>query len=483
VKHKKNHFLGTIDNVSHSTKVRIIFYVCSVLIGLSFIVFGLEWLTFLSFIGWLYYADNLKLFTKKQILIDFYLGTFIVSGFAYCWLMQAEAQNWNVSLHGWFKVVAQIISWLLVCTFTSIGGLLLGWFMAKYSKHKNRLLIFVLLVPLAEIVKSYLFAVISYGNGGSLAPNFFAGSLAVSASGTPLVFASRFVGLIGLSLLSSLLCLAIYSAFTRRYKYSIVLILIIGVSVYLGYKIPGNKPHSSKKMKVAIVHLNEADTMANWQDYSKIPEDIDLLVLPEYSEALESHKVSELTTKLSKNGIAVTTIDVGRSPDAVSRLIAFDSNKQIISQQDKTFLIPAGEYLPYSLIGAFKLLGQNKNIENFKYVQQIKPGKKQIMPINGGNITVGALACSGVISSTEYKRLVLGGAEILTNSASLSFLKQNSRFDVFGRNMARYQAVANNRYFTQASRSGESYIISPEGQFIAHNRGGETQVMYKDLKL
>ena len=38
--------------------------------GLSFIVFGLEWLTFLSFIGWLYYTDNLKQFTKKQIIKD-----------------------------------------------------------------------------------------------------------------------------------------------------------------------------------------------------------------------------------------------------------------------------------------------------------------------------------------------------------------------------------------------------------------------------
>lgn len=439
-------------------------------------MFGIEWLTFVSLLGWFYYVDNLNKFTKKQILKDFYLGTFIVTGLSYCWLMQAEAQNWNVSLHGWFKAVAQIVSWLLVCLFVSIGGLVLGWVMTKLTKFKYKLLIFVLLLPLYEVVKSFLFAIISFGNGGSLVPNFFVGSLAVSVSGTPLIYASRLVGFMGLSLLSSLLVLATCLIFKKQYKYSLALFILVVVVVFAGYYFVDNQKQS-KPLKTVVVHLDEADSLDQWADFNKIPDNIDLLVLPEYSGVLDSKHLEALTQKLNTNGMVVTTVAVGRSPEMTNRLTVFNKDRQIISQQDKDFLIPAGEYLPYSLIGAFKLLRQDNNIVNFRYTQQTKPGTKPIELIKHDNLAIGALACSGVISPAEYKRLTSDGADILTNSASLAFLKKNSRFNVFGKNMARYQAVSNYRPFVQASRSGESYMITPNGKFVTQNTSQDTQIL------
>ncbi|MFO0920429.1 MAG: nitrilase-related carbon-nitrogen hydrolase [Candidatus Saccharimonadales bacterium] len=481
MKHKQ--IISKINtNYSLTIKVRIVFYVCSVLLGFSFIISGFEWLTFLSLLGWLYYVDNLSELTNKQILQDFYIGTFLVMGLAYCWLMQAEAQNWNVSLHGWFKVVAQIVSWLLVCSFVSLSGLILGWIMSKFVKNRYRILIFVLCLPVIEVIRSYLFAIISYGTGGSLAPNFFVGSIAVSASGTFLVFASRLIGFVGLSLFGLLLSLGVYLIIRRRFRFVVPTMILISIVTIFGYKLSKNNL-SHESLKVVTVHLNEAVSMKDWQDFSSLPDDVDLLVLPEYSGVTSNENISKLWEKLSPDGVVITTVAIGRPPNAVNRLTIFDNEGRVINQQDKDFLIPAGEYLPYSLMGAFKLLRQNKNIENFRYTQQLQPGSYPINVVQGGRFKIGALACSGVVSSSEYGRLSREGADILTNSASLSFLKQNSRFDVFGKNMARYQAVANQKYFVQSSRSGESFIISPNGRFIETNSSQNSQIIFTDLEI
>lgn len=481
MKHKQKTSEINSDSLNTSI-VRKVIYVSSVFLGLSFIVTGFEWLTFLSLLGWLYYVDNIGKLTKKQILQDFYLGTFIVLGLAYCWLMQAEAQNWNVSLHGWFKIAAQVVSWLLVCSFVSLSGLIHGWIMSNFTRNKYRLLIFAFSLPILEVLRSCLFAVISYGSGGKLAPNFFVGSIAVAASGTHLVFASRLVGFIGLSLLGVLISLGAYLVIRGRFRFVFPIVILVILVTVMGYKLSrSNSSHES--LKVVAVHLNEADSMKNWEDFSSLPDNIDLLVLPEYSGVDYFENKSQLWKKLSPNGMVVTTIAFGRSPEAANRLMVFNNEGKIISQQDKDFLIPAGEYLPYSLIGAFKLLRQNKNIENFRFTQQLQPGKDTIKVVQGSQFNIGALACSGVISSSEYSRLTRNGADILTNSASLSFLKQNSRFDVFSKNMARYQAVVNQKYFVQSSRSGESYIISPNGRFVKTNSGQDTQVLLADIEI
>lgn len=480
---KKRRFRNGFHIDQATIRLRIIFLVSSILLGVSFVVPHLEWLTFLSLLGWFYYVDRLRQLKTRQILVDFYIGNFMVIGFAYYYLVQAAPQNWNVSLHGWFAVVSQLIAWLLVCSFCALGGLLLGWAMSRLSHHPARLIIFAGLLPIAEQVRSFLFAIISYGPGGSLAPNFNMGSIAVAASGTPLVFAARLVGWIGLSLSGVLVCLGIYYVVGRR-KVVIGLALVTPVVLLalIGYRY-FSVSSGNQSFKVVAVHLNESDSMETWPNFSSLPNNIDLLVLPEYSGALNNPQFKQLAQKLSATGMGVTTIAAGRPPQATNKLTFFDHNGRIINQQDKTMLIPAGEYLPYSLIASFRLIGQGKNITNFTYTQKLMPGSQPIQPVSQGSSIVGALACSGLVSPRDYTRLVNQRATVLVNTASLAFLQANSRYHVFAQNMARYQAVANARPFIQASRSGESLIVDSQGRFLTASKGQALQVLTTNIKL
>lgn len=459
-------------------KLRLVVWISAGIMGLSSVVYGWEWVAFLGLIGWFYYVDHARKLSRRQILIDCYIGIFIICAFAFLYLLQAEVQNWNVSFHGWFAVVAQALSWLLVCSFCALSGLLLGYLLSRFRHVRGSLLLFAIAWPLAELVRSYLFVVMSYGSGGSLSPNFNMGSVAVAASGTHLVYAARLGGFMGLGLLCAALCLAVYLILLkRRFGFGLIIIVLVLGIVAFGYQVPApSVVDNSSTHKVVTVHLNEQDDMAKWNDFSEIPSGVDLLVLPEYSGALDNPNFKDLAAKLSNQGVGVTTIDKGRPPQATNQLIFFNRDGRIISAQDKTLLIPTGEYLPYSLIASFYAIGQQANITNFTYTQKLIPGAAPIKPVTQGSITVGALACSGILSFSDYSSLAASGANVLVNTASLSFLEANSRYHVFARNMARYQAVVTNRPFVQASRSGHSFVINRQGRYLSTSHDQDSQV-------
>lgn len=125
--------------------------------------------------------------------------------------------------------------------------------------------------------------------------------------------------------------------------------------------------------------------------------------------------------------------------------------------------------------------GTKKVLQDFTYSQQVTPGEKFEKPYNNVRFSVGALACSGVTALNEYRRLTQQGADILVNSASLSFLTNKSSYHVYAYNMSRFQAVSNNRPFVQASRSGESYILDNQANVIAKYHGNNTSIINAQL--
>jgi apolipoprotein N-acyltransferase len=314
-----------------------------------------------------------------------------------------------------------------------------------------------------ELARSYLFAIMAYGPHGKLSPNFNWGSISVPASGTPLVFATRMVGFFGLTFLVLVINICIYSLVTRYYRgRSIAALCIVFCLTYISWS--AGVHVKTPELTVVAVGVGPTQGLKDWDQASWPAQGTDLLVLPEYSEILKNPQYKEIMNRLSDTGLAVTTIRDKGSPEGTNRLIYINKKGDIVNYQDKTFLIPTGEYLPYSLQASFKLIGKQKSIQDFKYTQQQTNGKIDEYPFSGGSFRVGALACSGVSALNEYKRLSSEDADILVNSASLSFLAPHSHYHVYARNMARYHAVSNNKPFVQASRSGETYRISNQGE-------------------
>lgn len=441
---------------------RIYLYLSGVIIGTTLIFRGSEYLIFVALTPLVNYVYQLEKFSKKQLLIDFYIFGFIICGFANLFLFQISSGNWLVYLSSFFTIFATLVSWILICGFCALSYLFTGYILFKLNNSLHRIIALPIIFAFAELIRSYLFAIIAYGPNGSLSPNFNWGSIAVPASGTGLVFSSRYFGFFGLTIFVVAVNVSLYLIYTRK-KYlipSVALIFIFMVS-YNGWN--SNRNNTLKDFNIEIVQLQEKESLIDWPK-NKWPKDgTDLLVMPEYSEFLDNPEYKQILNRLSKNGVAITTIKNGKSPSGTNQMIYIDRTGKIIAKHDKTFLIPTGETMPYVLQTIFKLVGkQNANVD-FTYTQQLSPGSTIEKPVDAGLFKVGGLACSGVSALNEYNRLSREGADIFVNSASLSFLKPNSFYDVYARNMSRYHAVSNNKTFVQASRSSESYIINNLG--------------------
>lgn len=395
--------------------------------------------------------------------MDLYAFGFIVSAFANFFLLEASPNNWAVIVRGWFAVVAPTMAWLMISSFSALAFLGLAEVLRRIPSNVWRLSALPLLFALTELLRSYLFAVMAYAPHGSMSPNFNWGSLAVPASGTPLVYASRIVGFFGLTALVVGINVALYLALKKRQFIAGSLFITATVALSVIGKATIPTPSAAvQNLKIITKHFDEQENAADWTKADWPPQGTDLLVLPEYSGLLENKDYKAILQRLSKNGLAITTMRNGRSPGGTNRLIFINREGSIVEQQDKTFLIPTGETLPYSLQATFTLIKKQRSIEEFRYLQQITPGDKHEAPFEYNGIYYGALACSGVSALNEYSRLTDEGADILINSASLSFLKTNSRYHVYADNMARFQSVSTGKLLVQASRSGNSYILQPK---------------------
>lgn len=469
-KYKK--YLGT-----HYVRFRL--YLSFVFLGITMVWPGSRWLIFVALIPLITYLPHMQKMTRRQVLKDFYFSGFILCGFANLFLFQVAPENWTIQLQGWFGVVSRLMSWLLICGFCALSYGLLGVLLHKIKSFKRQLVLLPLLFPLAEILRSYLFAAMAYGPNGSFSPNFNWGSIAVPASGTAIVYASRIVGFFGLTLLVVLINTCIYLLITRRRTLlPISVLLSITLLVIVGWNIGNKNSDSTMRLKAAVLHMNENNDMTTIDSALWPSEGTDILVLPEYSALLKYKDYKKMLGRLSKNGVAITTTDNGRSPTGTNRIVILNRNGDIVNSQDKTFLIPTGEYVPYSLQLGFRLIGKAQALEDFRYTQQLSPGDTPETPyVHSNGMAMGVLACSGVSALNEYSRLTDSGADVLANSASLAFLLPNSLYHVYARDMARFQTISNNRPFLQASRSGQSYMLNNQGQTLIESINQKDQLL------
>lgn len=477
-----NHAILTLESMKHipanhlhispSTLDRMLLYIGATVLATAFNIQGLGLLIFVGLIPLCRYVYNLDRHSTRQRRLDFYLFGLIVAAGGNFFMMQISAANWNVMIRGWFAVAAPIIAWVMISSFCALAWLALGEVLHKIGQRRRRLLALPVLYAGAELLKSYLFAIMAYGPHGSLSPNFNWGSLAVPASGTNMVLASPYAGFFGLTVIVATINLGIFWCLRRQaWQQPRTVPVALVTAILLAFSLwprsianLGDKAMIDGK-RIVVIGLAEKDTLANWSpEYiqERLPQNsIDLLVLPEYSGLLESTHSKQILSSLSEHGVAVTSVHTGPAPAGHNRVLFINRGGEVVDQQDKTFLIPTGETLPYSLQAVFKLMKRRDIITSFTYTQQISPGETIEEPFEYLGTSYGALACSGVGALNEYRRLSQEGADILINSASLSFLKADSTYHVYADNMARFQAFSNKKPFVQASRSGNSFILAP----------------------
>jgi apolipoprotein N-acyltransferase len=451
----------------HFSVKRLLPALSSVIIGLSFFSTHLSGLVLISLLPFAFYLKQAKALRRRQAMFDCWLAAFILSLLFSLWTLQTDPANW-LNLVGSEATVIKVVTWLIISLWSSLGfGLVMGYGVGKVKGNTKRLFIAIPFIwALAELVRSYSLAVLFLGPGSSLSPNWNFGSLGLAAAWTQLAYISRFVGLFGLSAVVVIINIAIFLLLTKRFRKAAAIIAVVAILDFLAYQL--YLPSSTQTMRVATVYLSGPGEFVNpWAGMPLPSKETNLLVLPEYSGFTESGQSEQFAKANFGERTIVVTSQAGTGEYHSNNLIYYSNRTGFVSSQAKTFLAPFGEYMPYSTEELLKLMGQQAVLTNFKQNSQLKQGSQPEHAVRINGITVGGLACSGVLNLNEYRRLSHEGAEVLTNSASLSLLDSASLYRVQELYQNRFHAIANAKPFVQSARTGASYVISSDGRVLA----------------
>jgi apolipoprotein N-acyltransferase len=197
-----------------------------------------------------------------------------------------------------------------------------------------------------------------------------------------------------------------------------------------------------------------------------------LVVFPEYSGTFDT-----VITEREKN--MLTIIENGQQSmfmDAetfykdgkhYNRLALLQKDGTVIDGQYKSFLIPAGEYIPSYTSFMLMKFGGGTILNSFQD-RVITKSREKIRPFDVYGTEVGALACSGAIAPELYRTLTKQGSELLINSASLGIFRNAPTYYRQNLQLARLEAVANARPFIQVARQGPSFVVDKDGIVIDH---------------
>lgn len=408
--------------------------------------------------------------SRKAFLLQCMLYGYIYLGLTLNWIYGINTTD--LIADTFFAFLFLGLSFLLMVGFLAIGFVLLGYLYRKLkvSTNDSSILLIPLLWALCEWFRSVFFSVMAMGSGGSVGPFWNFGSLGFLAGETPLGYASRITGLYGTSFLVMLLAVVIYKMYQKQYRYTYLALvpLVFSLTGWGLYRGDSQSTINAGTVSVqADIDDGYQDTLDN-QLKRKSNTPVDALVMPEYSYYFVDSGGKDTGRKLPVDIPLVIDSRSKRQNERIENMVSYNqSDGSVLQQYQKNFLIPGGEYIPYFYEAILYYSGNHNIIRSFETDKAVRPSRSQELPYTYRGVTYGALACSGAIAPELYRGLAHKGAEVLTNSASISTLGVSDAYYGQAEQMSKFIAMANAKPFVQSARGGPSYIMNKDGQILA----------------
>jgi apolipoprotein N-acyltransferase len=459
-------------------------------LSLPFVWYQAGWLSIFSFVPFIFF---LKLISQRKLSVARQLGLIWAIGIAtfmiiLSWALQTDPEKWAY-INGGQAVFAMWAVYMAFAIALSLQYLVFGGLFLAIKPKLNNKSIFLLLPAMwcvAEATRSLMFSIFFMGPGGSIGTYWNFGVLGVAGAVTPLGYLARAVGMFGLSFVVVVVNICIFWLIQKRWKLPLSIlvgIFALGLICYLAWKPPVNsRKIVTGYLQQSLVYQTFQGDMTYYELVGKLAAELkektDVLVLPEYSQFFidteqtntEQFKLAQATAQeiSNANGTIITSTENTSTGKKTNRVVLYSVAGALKAFNDKTFLIPLGEYMPYVFIGIFKLLSQEQLLYAHQQMRQIAQGQSSGAVFSGeNNIKLGSLACSGAIAPELYRSLARNGAEVLTNSANLGIFTNAPFYHQQSQQFARFIALSNARPYVQSAAGAYSYSLSSDGEFVS----------------
>ena len=451
------------------------------MLGLPFIYANLSFLVVVGFIPILIYLKALQGEPKKYAYLNLFFALFIFQAMVMAWMLDTSPSRWLPIDQNQANLLVLAI-WLFSTLVLSSGTILFSIAAKHLNKYKlsesHWIVSLAVLWAASEYARAVIVSIVSIGEGSSIGPYWNYGALGYLGVNLPISFASRLVGLFGLSFLIILVNFGVYKLFTKQYRQSLAWIspvLVLALFGYITY-------HDNKiTLEVAAAHIgiNNTSKPDSLSIQSAVGDkSYDLAVFPEYVDPSAGDNLQILKTSdlINDGGAIVGGRQQRETYPSENLLVNFDENGNEVESQEKSFIVPYGEYLPYIVDSVLGWAGLSELSQKFEDQRQVIAGSEQIEPVAYSNFNLGGQVCSGITSPSLYNYSARQGATILSNSASLAIFAFSPQYHQESLSMAKFHAIANSRPYVQSTYAGQSLILTADGQIVAETKSPSKEI-------
>ncbi|MDD5022504.1 MAG: apolipoprotein N-acyltransferase [Endomicrobiaceae bacterium] len=439
--------------------------ISGILIALSFQKFNFFYFAWIGFIPLIYCV--LKSNVYYAMIYGFIAGLTCNVISAY-WMLPFLFNNTN-SLRD--SAIVTLLAWLYLTLYFSLWSGVIN-FTKKYLSAIILAIIASGVWVVFEFIKTYMLTGLPWNLLGYTQTSFL-----------PIIQISEITGVYGISFLIILINMFLYFWLkNKNKKYLFSAIVIIAVLLIYGFfRMYKFDTQYGEKITVGIVQPN-IEQYKKWDKNHKNNiiktlyvnaqffngKQVDIILYPEtvLPRMLEEDEgVQQLVRAISENaqlnligGMSVFNNKIYNTIFLVSQ------NGEIINKYKKNHPVIFGEYIPFRFMLSKLLTSLNvtgyidtgKNIQTFKF----------------NEIVLGINICSENLFPYFSRRLVLQGANILTNHTNDAwFLDMATPYQHFGMNI--FRAVENRKNVIVSANTGISAVIDSSGRTIKKTKVGE----------
>ena len=479
-----------------------------VVLGASFLSPLLWWLSLVALVP-LFSLVHSPAFSPRKIFWYGWVYGFSFIGTVHLWIWQTLPLSWTGALSPSWGIALAFLCWFSVSLAQSFFIACFSVVASRIRQHSQFHTIFAVaaLWVLLEYARMWGIAIFTWGEGSVLSPHYSVGFLGYALAPHDLLRELASIG--GVYLLSfTVVCIngLVWALAVNRSgrgtAFTVALMVFILATTPARALWGKSVEDGAVNIRSALFHTNFTVTTLNtplemraeklkthWSllyELNNSGEKPAIVVVPETGRFLSTLKnAGALDSLVSESGLSETLfVDSSRAEDgatAKEEIWYFTPKQGTPLVQEKYFLIPFGEYLPYYYSLPLRILNQ-RQFSDFAQHRNYRAGGEKILR-NVTGVPAGARACSEILSPSLYSDSTLAGAKILVNVASHGVFHNSKIMHYQALSIARIRAVENNRYLLRASNLSPAFVIDNHGRIVNQSAWGDTGVLFSSVYL